>query len=413
MNASSGQQNRESSAEAKFDAEHRSRLENALAKDAAKAKRQEQEYLGVRLSAQWKSSVILVGAGPLGLRALEGLRCLGIEPLAFADNNAAKRNSMVGGLKVMTPAEAVAHFGTAANFIVCIWRSQQVMIQLAALRCSHTVEFKALFWHFSSEFLPSMRVDRPHLILQQANSVLHVYDALSDSRSRAEFTQQIEWLLKYDFDALPVNAQGEQYFEAGMFKPHSQECFVDCGAYVGDTLAAFLHRFPAPHALHAFEPEPANLDLLLAWRDTQSPKLRQRIFVHPFAVSDRRKKLRFRADGIGSAADERGALEVEAVPLDEALVDQQATFIKMDIEGGESAAIEGAKCLIARCRPVLAICLYHRQEHLFTVPNRLRQIADDYLFYIRRYGDQFGDVVCYGVPIERNDSAEARRNEHA
>jgi hypothetical protein len=90
--------------------------------------------------------------------------------------------------------------------------------------------------------------------------------------------------------------------------------------------------------------------------------------------------------------------------LDEVLANEAVTFIKMDIEGGEPDAIDGATQLIARCRPVIAVCLYHRQEHLFTIPNKLREIYDGYKLFIRRYGDQFGDIVCYAVPPERTVS---------
>ena len=40
----------------------------------------------------------------------------------------------------------------------------------------------------------------------------------------------------------------------------------------------------------------------------------------------------------------------------------------MDIEGAEFGALWGARKTIARHRPALAICLYHRPEHLWQIP---------------------------------------------
>jgi hypothetical protein len=94
-------------------------------------------------------------------------------------------------------------------------------------------------------------------------------------------------------------------------------------------------------------------------------------------------------------------MQVEARRLDEVLHDKTATFVKMDIEGGEPDAIQGAAQLIARARPVLAVCVYHRQAHIYSIPNQVRSIVDGYKYFIRRYGDEFGDIVCYAVPEER------------
>jgi FkbM family methyltransferase len=387
-----------------MESEIRERLERSLAHNVEALMRFEKSYLETKLAADWRSSLLLFGASQLGLRALAGLRRLGIAPLAFVDNQPSKWNRNVGGLPVLSSAESVRRFGTSASFIVCIWRSKAVMDQLESLGCRSAVEFKALFWRFPDEFLPNMRVDRPHLILQQARAVRDVFSALSDDESRIEFVQQIEWLLKYDFGLLQVASQNEQYFEKQLFTTHPQEVFVDCGAFTGDTLQAFLRHCPEPRALHAFEPEPKNLAALLGWRNHQSEKLRDRVFVHPFAASDRRQRLRFNADGVGSSVDRFGSIEVETITLDEVLANEAVTFIKMDIEGGEPDAIAGATRVIARCRPVIAVCLYHRQEHLFTIPNKLREIYDGYKLYIRRYGDQFGDIVCYAVPPERTVS---------
>ena len=73
------------------------------------------------------------------------------------------------------------------------------------------------------------------------------------------------------------------------------------------------------------------------------------------------------------------------------------TYIKMDIEGAEHKAIEGAKNIIANNKPRLAISIYHKQEDLWDLPKLLLDIRPDYKFYIRHYTMGFADTVLYAV----------------
>jgi len=47
----------------------------------------------------------------------------------------------------------------------------------------------------------------------------------------------------------------------------------------------------------------------------------------------------------------------------------------MDIEGAEPDALRGASELLRKHLPVLAVCLYHRSEHLWQIPLYLHQTA--------------------------------------
>jgi hypothetical protein len=94
-------------------------------------------------------------------------------------------------------------------------------------------------------------------------------------------------------------------------------------------------------------------------------------------------------------------VEVRCAPLDEVLEGVDVTFLKMDIEGAEPDALAGAAKLIARCRPVLAICVYHRQDHLWTIPLWIKRLVPEYRLYLRPHHEECWDLVCYAVPPER------------
>lgn len=52
----------------------------------------------------------------------------------------------------------------------------------------------------------------------------------------------------------------------------------------------------------------------------------------------------------------------ENLSLDTFFADKEINFIKMDIEGAEMKALQGASELIKRCSPKLAVCTYHNAE---------------------------------------------------
>ena len=95
-------------------------------------------------------------------------------------------------------------------------------------------------------------------------------------------------------------------------------------------------------------------------------------------------------------------IEVEVAPLDELVPGGRATYLKFDIEGAEPDALNGAAQTIARNRPVLAVCLYHAQDHLWTLPVQTAAlVGEGYEFHLRRYCADIFEEVLYAVPAER------------
>src|SRR5689334_21823394 len=75
-----------------------------------------------KLAEPLGTSLVLFGAGGLGKKALAGLRRIGIEPLAFADNNKTLWGKEVNGVRVLSLEDAAQKFGNSAVFVVTIWK---------------------------------------------------------------------------------------------------------------------------------------------------------------------------------------------------------------------------------------------------------------------------------------------------
>ncbi len=76
-------------------------------------------------------------------------------------------------------------------------------------------------------------------------------------------------------------------------------------------------------------------------------------------------------------------------------------YIKMDIEGSELEALWGAREIIRKHSPVLAIFSYHHADHLWQIALLIHAINPDLKLFLRRYAEGTWELVWYAVPVER------------
>lgn len=371
------------------------------------------------LLAQKRNRVVLFGAGNLGRKVLSALRSIGVEPLAFSDNADSKWCTEIDGIAVLPPSVAVTRFGGSALFVVTIWSIGQsymdIHTQLKALGCDMVVPTSTLRWKFADRFLPDLCQDLPHKLYQQAEHVRSAALLWSDDFTRAEYLKQIRWRARGDHRALSPPHQEESYFPDTLFRWSPEELFVDCGAYVGDTGQRILDRESGRFKqIFALEPDPGNFARLQRWHAGLDSQVASRIETLNLAVASRACEVRFKSSGTQAAAiDDDGDVVAKCVALDQLLGDVRPTYIKMDIEGAEVEAIEGAAQIIERHQPLLAICVYHRQDHLWRIPLLIHSLRPDYRFFLRPHEADGYDTVCYAVPEHRLcTTAKRRDNDH-
>lgn len=203
-------------------------------------------------------------------------------------------------------------------------------------------------------------------------------------------------------------SERDQYFVPDVVRLHEGEAFVDCGAFIGDTLQHLLNfakkQGVSVRKMVAFEPDPQNIAQL-----NRNFKNDERLHLIPKGVSDREGMFQFFPDSLsGTFADisSKNASSIkreeECISLPVTTIDSQeecvdATFIKMDIEGAELSALHGAHDVIERNHPTLAICIYHSLEDMVGIFEYLHENFPEYDFYVRHHSMGASETVMYAI----------------
>lgn len=187
-----------------------------------------------------------------------------------------------------------------------------------------------------------------------------------------------------------------QYFDLPQLGLEKRgEYFVDAGALDGETSKNFFRHCEEGHA-YVFEPNPQQFGVV---REELQP-YGDRVELFPAALYDENTTLFFdinHIDKSNSMISETGEIKVQARRMDDVLAGRKVTFIKMDIEGAELAALRGAEQIIREQRPKLAICIYHKPEDMWEIPSLILQYRPDYKLYLRHYSITWSETVLYAI----------------
>ncbi len=216
---------------------------------------------------------------------------------------------------------------------------------------------------------------------------------LSDDLSRTWFDALMRLRLAGDYHGLPTPTPTDQYVPTGLSRWTNPMRLIDCGAYVGDTVALMIRDGYQLDAAIAFEPDPDSYAKLI----TRFGGLN--ITYLPCGVSDMARMVTF-SGGLGTASRVQvgGTGLVQCAAIDHAIPAFAPTLIKMDVEGSEEAALEGAFETLRKHRPGLALSVYHEPDHLWTVPLLIDSLGLDYRMFLRGHGHNGYDTVFYCIP---------------
>jgi FkbM family methyltransferase len=339
--------------------------------------------------------ISILGAAGEGQRLVALCRRHGIEVAVIADDDPGKVGMSVLDHSVRPTADLV----TGADPIPVVIASHRVLgaiETLQALGARDIAPFAVLQALAPDKFPPHMFYDR--LLddtFAQRDRYRWLEDELADDFSRQVLDAVLGFRQTIDARVLAPVIEHDLYGPAGLIRYGDDEVYVDGGSYDGDTIRLFIERVGGRFArVYAFEPDPRTFGAL------------RRNFAHESRVRpinaglhSRTGNLRFRDDGSrGAIFADDGEIDMAVTTIDDVIGEGRVTFIKMNIEGAEIDALDGARRTIRRCLPKLAISAYHRPNDLWQIAQVIREISSRYDLFLRQHDGGVIETVLYALP---------------
>lgn len=339
---------------------------------------------------------ILFGAGGGGRFFLRFLREAGVEPRAFVDNAEVLWGTVVEGIPVLPPDELTRQAGTRVVLCTAFALREQVA-QCRQLGVTYYVPYFN-FCHKPFPFVVATDAEAEAIL--EGEEVREAHGLWADETSRQVYKGTLAFRITQDIHDMPPYRRGE-YFLPEFFTIADFRRFVDGGAFTGDTLKELLELTGGEiDSYHGFEPDPANFRLLEEARVALPEALAAKLKLYPLALGAAAGEVSFQGWGNAcSAIGQDGGLRVALDSIDNVLgEDARPSLIKLDIEGAEPAALVGMERTLRRCRPALAICVYHEVDHLWRLPLWLNRLGLGYRLYLRKHSESYSETVCYALP---------------
>lgn len=337
----------------------------------------------------------IFGARELGKKIFKTLHKEGISVAGFIDNNEKLWGTKINGLSVFSPKKVLET--EKPKVIIANRYIAEIHKQLISLGVKDIIPHYVLTCLFPAKFPNVIHEGGIKLILSSKNEIRKIFSFLADDISRELFINIIKFRLKLSTQFLPQISKTEEYFPGGFWKLSNNEVFVDVGAYNGDTLKSFLENTKGFKKYIALEPDKKNYNDFVK----SIPKnIKPKVIALCAGAGNKNEKVNF--SGFGredSLIDKDGTEQIKIIKLDDVLLKEEnkPTVVKIDVEGYEPEVMQGMKETLLHMKPKMALCVYHRPDHLWSLPIMLIESNPSYKknLYLRHHENELYGTVLY------------------
>lgn len=207
--------------------------------------------------------------------------------------------------------------------------------------------------------------------------------------------------MNHQYFALNCGDFKKRYFSEDIdlkFGPNT--VYADCGSHDGAEILIFAERANGQFKeIHAFEPDHKNfLNLTNTVHDFIAQHGKQSIYCHELGVFDRDGYLHAEGYAGGVTITEKAATlgsGLHVCKLDSIL--NELTHLRLEIEGAELAALQGARHLIKKNRPTMTISAYHLATDFLDLLNFIEETDLNYQLSLRHQSLEPGVLCIYAV----------------
>lgn len=240
---------------------------------------------------------------------------------------------------------------------------------------------------------------------------------LDDKKSRRVYINVIKYRcsLKRKY-LLYTSPKEEKYFDSQLVRFTMNERVMDCGAFTGDTALLLEKKWPnwdnknALLQICCWEPDEYNtMKLKKTLSDIAERHTNFSYDIVKKAAWKENTELLFNSGlDYASKITDDGNEKIQTTSIDEVAKNWggKITFIKMDIEGAEPEALEGARETITHNHPTMAICIYHTDEQMIGLIEYIHRNYPFYKLYVRHYARAWTETVLYAVE-KKEDKRES------
>jgi FkbM family methyltransferase len=352
-----------------------------------------------RLRSELAAGCWIYGAGKYGQKIGGLLKAQGYRIEGFIDRRAGAGLVELQGAPVVHPDAVTGAMAQGRALVAAVVNSQPAADAVAPWAQARPfgailkgADLPDVLGAGADTFWLSSRAD----LARNLQRLRPLVDRLADAASTEAFVGALKFRATGDVRHLQAADEAGQYLPPDLPGFDRPITFVDGGAYDGDSCKALQAAGVVIDRYLAFEPDLANLALLADFLRTSPVR---EATVLPCGLSDHLHDVTF-ADGQGVcshvAGPGAGGVTIRCVALDETLPGLRPDYIKLDIEGSELAALEGMKGIVTDAAPRLAVCLYHKPQDIWEIPE---WIVERYSrFYVRQHGGFGFDTVLYALP---------------
>ena len=184
-------------------------------------------------------------------------------------------------------------------------------------------------------------------------------------------------------------------------KVKENDFVIDAGGCWGDTSLLFSSKAGKQGKIFTFEFFEDNLNVLKE-NLYHNKKLAENISLIEQPVYNKSNEILYLnhacADITTLTENKNNLQQYKTISIDDFVKDnkiEKIDFIKMDIEGCELKALQGAINTLKKYKPTLAIAAYHKYEDYYEIPKFLNELNTGYKFYFANYTLGFSDTVIY------------------